>query len=391
MKLDKHTTVGVVGTGAMGTGIAQIAATYGHRVLVYDKKEDALEKARHALVRILNRLVEKQKYTQGEANTILNRIEYVSGMSQFSSCGLVVEAVIEDLEVKRTVFHQLDSVTNNDCILATNTSSLSVASIASATAHPERVLGLHFFNPAPLMPLVEVIPALTTSNQFVDAAFELVQNWGKIAVLAKDTPGFIVNRVARPFYGEALKMLEEGVASVATIDWAMKELGGFKMGPFELMDLIGNDVNYTVTETVWTQMYYDPRYRPSITQKRLKEAGLYGKKTERGFYYYGEHASKNEAPDKDEKLGKEILNRILVMLFNEAAEAVFLKIASKKDIDLAMTKGVNYPKGLLKWADEYGLDYVLDELEDLHETYLDDRYRPSVLLGEMVRERETFY
>lgn len=391
MKLDKHTTVGVVGTGAMGTGIAQIAATYGHRVLVYDKKEDALEKARHALVRILNRLVEKEKYTQGEANTILNRIEYVSGMSQFSSCGLVVEAVIEDLEVKRTVFHQLDSVTNNDCILATNTSSLSVASIASATAHPERVLGLHFFNPAPLMPLVEVVPALTSSNQFVDAAFELVQNWGKIAVLAKDTPGFIVNRVARPFYGEALKMLEEGMANVATIDWAMKELGGFKMGPFELMDLIGNDVNYTVTETVWTQMYYDPRYRPSITQKRLKEAGLHGKKTNRGFYYYGDDATKNEAPEKDEKLGKEILNRILVMLFNEAAEAVFLNVASKKDIDLAMTKGVNYPKGLLKWADEYGLDYVLDELEDLHETYLDDRYRPSVLLGELVRERETFY
>ncbi len=391
MKLDKHTTVGIVGTGAMGTGIAQIAATYGHRVLVYDKKEEALERSRHSLVRILNRLVEKGKYTQGEADTILNRIQYVNGLSQFSSCGLVIEAVIEDLEVKRSVFHQLDSVTNNNCILATNTSSLSVASIASAAAHQERVLGLHFFNPAPLMPLVEVIPSLTSGHEFVDAAFQLMKDWGKTAVLAKDTPGFIVNRVARPFYGEALKMLEEGVADVPTIDWAMKELGGFKMGPFELMDLIGNDVNYTVTETVWTQMYFDPRYKPSITQKRLKEAGLFGKKANRGFYYYGEDESKNPEPNKDEKLGKEILNRILIMLFNEAIDAYFLKVASKKDIDLAMTKGVNYPKGLLKWADEYGLDYILDELEDLYETYLDDRYRPSVLLGEMVRERESFY
>lgn len=391
MKLDKHTTVGIVGTGAMGTGIAQIAATYGHRVLVYDKKEEALERSRHSLVRILNRLVEKGKYTQGEADTILNRIQYVNGLSQFSSCGLVIEAVIENLEVKRSVFHQLDSVTNNNCILATNTSSLSVASIASAAAHQERVLGLHFFNPAPLMPLVEVIPSLTSGDQFVDAAFQLMKDWGKTAVLAKDTPGFIVNRVARPFYGEALKMLEEGVADVPTIDWAMKELGGFKMGPFELMDLIGNDVNYTVTETVWTQMYFDPRYKPSITQKRLKEAGLFGKKANRGFYHYGEDESKNPAPNKDEKLGKEILNRILIMLFNEAIDAYFLKVASKKDIDLAMTKGVNYPKGLLKWADEYGLDYILDELEDLYETYLDDRYRPSVLLGEMVRERESFY
>lgn len=391
MKLDKHTTVGVVGTGAMGTGIAQIAATYGHRVLVYDKKEEALEKARHSLVRIFNRLVEKQKYTQGEADTILNRIEYVNGLSQFSNCGLVVEAVIENLEAKRSVFHQLDSVTNNDCILATNTSSLSVASIASAAAHPERVIGLHFFNPAPLMPLVEVVPALTSEQRFIDVTFYLVKDWGKAAVIAKDTPGFIVNRVARPFYAEALKMYEEGVADVPTIDWAMKELGGFKMGPFELMDLIGNDVNYTVTETVWSQMYYDPRYRPSITQKRLNEAGLHGKKTNRGFYYYGDDATKNPEPRKDEKLGKEIVNRILVMLFNEAIDALFLNIASKKDIDLAMTKGVNYPKGLLKWADDYGLEAVLEELDDMHDRYRDDRYRASALLRDMVRSGENFY
>tara|TARA_Y100000782_G_scaffold66442_1_gene72290 strand:+ start:25575 stop:26750 length:1176 start_codon:yes stop_codon:yes gene_type:complete len=391
MKLDKHTTVGVVGTGAMGTGIAQIAATYGHRVLVYDKKEEALQRSRHSLVKILNRLVEKGKYTQGEADTILSRIEYVQGLSQFSTCGLVIEAVVENLDIKKSVFHQLDSVTNNNCVLASNTSSLSIASIAADATHKERVLGIHFFNPAPLMPLVEIIPALTSGNEYVEAAKNLITEWGKTTVVVKDTPGFIVNRVARPYYGEALKMYEEGFADIPTIDWAMKEIGGFKMGPFELTDLIGHDVNYKVTETVWTEMYYDPRYKPSITQKRLVEAGLFGKKTGRGFYFYGDEESKNPAPKKDEKLGKKIVDRILVMLFNEAIDAVFLNIASKKDIDLAMTKGVNYPKGLLKWADQYGLEDVLEDLEDLQETFGDDRYRPSPLLRKMVKENASFY
>jgi 3-hydroxybutyryl-CoA dehydrogenase len=195
--------------------------------------------------------------------------------------------------------------------------------------------------------------------------------------------------VARPFYGEALKIYEEGIADFATIDWAMTELGGFRMGPFTLMDYIGNDVNYTVTETVFAAFYYDPRYRPSFTQKRHSEAGWYGRKSGRGYYDYTE-GTELPVPNKDEGLGKEILDRILVLLINEAIDAVFLKIASPKDIDLAMTKGVNYPKGLLAWANEIGLENVLNKLDNLHSEYGDDKYRASVLLRRMVRNSEEF-
>lgn len=389
-KLDKHSIVGVVGTGTMGTGIAQVAAAHGHRVLVYDKNSDALLRAKHSLVKVFNRLVEKEKYTRGEADTILSRIEWVDGLSKYEHCDIVIEAIIEDLDIKRKVFHQLESVTKDDCILATNTSSLSVASIASALNKKKRVLGVHFFNPAPLMPLVEIVPALTTCDSYVEKVKDLIKSWGKVTVVAKDTPGFIVNRVARPFYGEAIKMLEEGVADAATIDWALKTIGGFRMGPFELTDLIGHDVNYTVTETVWTQMYFDPRYRPSITQKRLKEAGLFGKKSGQGFYDYSENAA-NPEPKTDKELGEYIVNRVLCMLINEAADALFLNIASREDIDLAMTKGVNYPKGLLKWADEIGIQTVLDHLNELRDRFEDDRYRPSVLLKDLVKEGASFY
>jgi 3-hydroxybutyryl-CoA dehydrogenase len=390
MKLDKHSIIGVVGTGTMGTGIAQIAATAGHKVLVYDKQKEALQRAKLSLEKVFSRLVEKGKVTQGDADTILNRIDYVNGLSRYEGCDLVVEAIIENSEIKKQLFHQLESVTRNDCILASNTSSLSIASIAAGVKRQERVIGLHFFNPAPLMPLVEVIPALSTSKEVLDSTRKLVDNWGKVAVVAKDTPGFIVNRIARPFYSESLKMLEENMADVATIDWALKEIGGFKMGPFELMDLIGHDVNYTVTETVWTQMYFDPRYKPAITQKRLVEAGLLGRKAGKGFYDYSENAQ-NPEPKKDKALGEKIVKRVLVMLFNEAADAAFLNIANKKDIDLAMTKGVNYPKGLLKWANEMGIETVLNELQKLHDWFGDDRYRPSVLLKTMVKENQDFY
>jgi len=283
----------------------------------------------------------------------------------------------------------LESITSADCILASNTSSLSIASIAAACKKPERVIGIHFFNPAPLMPLVEIIPAVQTSEATKIASRNLIDSWGKVTVLAKDTPGFIVNRVARPFYGEALRIYEEGVADFATIDWAMTEMGGFRMGPFTLMDYIGNDVNYTVTETVFAAFYYDPRYKPSFTQKRHSEAGWYGRKSGRGYYNYADDAEMPQ-PNKDEKLGKLIFNRILVMLINEAIDALFLNIASKEDIDLAMTKGVNYPKGLLKWADEIGLENVLTQLETLFAEYGEDRYRPSVLLRRMVRENRSF-
>jgi 3-hydroxybutyryl-CoA dehydrogenase len=280
---------------------------------------------------------------------------------------------------------------SDECILATNTSSLSITSIAANCNKPERVIGVHFFNPAPVMELVEIVPALQTSAATTSKAISIIDSWNKKTVTTKDTPGFIVNRIARPFYSEAIRIYEEGMASIETIDYAMKTIGGFKMGPFELMDLIGHDVNYMVTETVWTSFYFDPRYTPSFTQKRLVEAKWFGKKSGRGFYNYADGAKKNDPESTDNVLLENIFIRILVMLMNEAANALYLNVANKEDIDLAMTKGVNYPKGLLKWADEIGLPIVLERLEELFSTYGEDRYRPNALLRKMVKEGRNFY
>lgn len=382
--------VGVLGAGTMGAGIAQVAAQSGHKVVLVDINEDAIKKAKDSLQKIMNRLVEKGKWTEPFANETFGRITFSGETKDFKECGVVIEAIVENLKVKHNVFSELESMVSDKCILASNTSSLSIASIGSVLKNPSRVIGIHFFNPAPLMPLVEIIPAVQTSEKTKNDAKELIDSWKKVTVLTKDTPGFIVNRVARPFYGEALRIYEEGIADFTTIDWAMTELGGFKMGPFTLMDYIGNDVNYTVTETVFAAFYYDPRYKPSFTQKRHSEAGYLGRKSGRGYYNYAEDAQ-NTTPNEDKVLGEQIKNRILVMLINEAVDALFLNIASKTDIDLAMTKGVNYPKGLLKWADEIGLESVLNQLEDLFHEYGEDRYRPSPLLRRMVKNKEKFY
>jgi len=388
--LTREHAVGVIGAGTMGTGIAQVASTYGHEVYLYDISDQARQRSKQGLVIILNRQVEKNRMTRDEVDGIIDRIRYVDSIPKLKKCHLIIEAIIEKLDVKKKTFNKLEQVVPEDAILSTNTSSLSVASISSALDRPNRFLGTHFFNPAPLMPLVEIIPGIPTSEEAVQAARSLIDDWGKTTAIAKDTPGFIVNRVARPFYSEAIRQLEEGVADVPTIDWAMKEIGGFKMGPFELMDFIGHDVNYKVTETVFEAFYYDPRFKPSFSQKRLVEAGFLGRKNERGFYDYRDGASKPE-PNKDPKLGRKIFNRILVMLFNEAADAVFMNVASVEDIDKAMTKGVNYPKGLLKWADEWGLDTVLDQLDALQDEYGEDRYRPNPLIKRMVRSGSKFY
>ena len=382
--------IGVIGAGAMGAGIAQVAAQNGHDVVLYDTKYAALEKARHNYERIFSRLVEKGKWTAEKSAEVLNRVHFENHLDKFEECGLIIEAIVENLDVKKSVFGAIEDVVSENCILASNTSSLSIAAISSAASIPSRVMGVHFFNPAPLMPLVEIIPSLTTAQEKVEEIRALVDSWGKVTVLAKDTPGFIVNRVARPFYSEAIKLYEEGVADIPTIDWALKSIGGFRMGPFELTDLIGHDVNYVVTETVWSQFFYDPRFKPSITQKRLLEAGLYGRKSKRGFYNYAEGAD-NSVATEDETVGNVIVDRILAMLINEAADAVFLNIASVKDIDLAMTKGVNYPKGLLAWADEIGVSTIVDRLNSLHEEYGDDRYRACPLLKRMAKAGSTFY
>lgn len=381
--------IGVLGSGTMGSGIAQIAAQSGHRVVLVDINKEALDKSKNALFKITMRMVEKGNWTEQFANETFGRIDFSGDMNDFFGCGMIIEAIVENSEVKHAVFLKMESIVDDNCILASNTSSLSIASIGSVLKNPSRIIGIHFFNPAPLMPLVEIVPAVQTAEEVTKMARNLIDSWGKVTVLAKDTPGFIVNRVARPFYGEALRIYEEGIADFATIDWAMTELGGFRMGPFTLMDYIGNDINYTVTETVFAAFYYDQRYKPSFTQKRHSEAGYFGRKSGRGYYNYAEGLELPQ-PTKDAFVGEQIKERILVMLMNEAIDALFLNVASKEDIDLAMTKGVNYPKGLLQWANEVGLENVLVILDALFHEYGEDRYRPSPLLRRMVSAGEKF-
>jgi 3-hydroxybutyryl-CoA dehydrogenase len=380
--------IGVLGAGTMGSGIAQVAATCGHEVVLVDVNAEQLQKAQSSLNKVHDKLIEKQKISEVDKAAILGRIQFSSQLQDFHNCNLIIEAIIENLDIKKKVFAELESITAVDTILASNTSSLSIASIGAALKNPSRIVGIHFFNPAPLMPLVEIVPAVQTSAETVQKSKSLIDSWKKVTVLTKDTPGFIVNRIARPFYGEALRIYEEGLADFATIDWAMTHFGGFKMGPFTLMDYIGNDVNYAVTESVFAAFYYDPRYKPSLTQKRHSEAGFYGRKSGRGYYNYAEGVNLPE-PNQNETLGRYIYERILVMLMNEASDALFLNIASKEDIDLAMTKGVNYPKGLLVWAEEFGISNLLKRLNELFEEYGEDRYRPSPLLKRMVKNNQT--
>lgn len=375
--------IGVLGAGAMGSGIAQVAATNGWEVRLVDINEEAIVSSRNKLQKILNRQVEKGRMTDVEVKTIMGRIYFGSSLSSFEGCDLIIEAIVENLDVKKKVFQEIENIVSEECILATNTSSLAVTSIASAVQKPERLLGIHFFNPAPLMKLVEIIPAVQTDEEVAAKAQKIIDGWGKYTVVAKDTPGFIVNKVARPFYGEAIRIYEEGIADAATIDWVMTEIGGFRMGPFALTDYIGHDVNYKVTETVWKAFYYDGRYKPSFAQKRLVDAGYLGRKTGRGFFDYREDAS-NPQPVEDAELGQKILNRILVMLINEAADAIHMGICSEEAVEIAMTKGVNYPKGLISWGREIGLDKVVKALDDLYDRYHEERYRVSPWLRDNV-------
>ena len=380
--------VAIIGSGTMGSGIAQVAATAGCEVKIYDTNLDALAKSKSNLENTLSKLVEKTKIDDHEKSRIENNISYAHTLGELSHSDLVIEAIVENLEIKRKLFSELENYVSPETILASNTSSLSIASIAASCQKPERVIGIHFFNPAPLMQLVEVIPAVQTSEEVLQKSVEIISDWKKVVAVAKDTPGFIVNRVARPFYSESLRIYDEGVADFATIDWALKTIGGFRMGPFELMDLIGHDVNYIVTETVFTAFYFDPKFKPSFTQKRLLEAGFLGRKSGRGFYDYNKELPK---PIEDLALAKSIFERVIVMLINEAADTLFLNIASAKDIDNAMTKGVNYPKGLLAWADELGINWCVEKLDELYNEYHEDRYRCSPILRRMAKENQNFF
>lgn len=378
----KMKNIGIIGAGTMGVGIAQVAATAGCKVVLFDANAPQIDKALSGLEKTLQKLAEKGKISQEKATEIRNNIAKGETLQDLKDSDLVIEAIIENKDIKTKVFTELETYVSENCIIGSNTSSISITSLGAELKKPERFIGIHFFNPAPLMPLVEVIPSLLTEKTLAEKIYNLMKDWGKTPVIAKDIPGFIVNRIARPYYGEGLRIVEENIATPEQVDEAMKTLGNFKMGPFELMDLIGVDVNFAVTTTVYKDYFYDPKYKPSLLQQRMSEAKLHGRKTGRGFYDYSEGAVKPEA-QKDDALYQQIFLRIISMLINEAVEAKRLGVANDDDIELAMQKGVNYPKGLLSWGKEIGYSKISETLQNLYEEYQEERYRQSPLLRKL--------
>ena len=496
--IPRDATIAVIGAGAMGCGIAQIAAQAGHPVRLFDTRLGIAEKARSAIAQTLSGLAAKGKLDQTAADAAASRIVAVHALGDCVSARLVVEAIVEDLAEKHSLLRELEKIVPPTTILASNTSSLSITALAAGCRFPNRIVGMHFFNPVPLMQLVEVVSGLATDNATVETIAATAAQWGKQPVRATSTPGFIVNRCARPFYGESLRLLAERAADAATLDALLREAGGFRMGAFELMDLIGNDVNFAVTRTVWQACYYDPRYAPSVLQEERVVAGHFGRKSGRGFFDYSEGAARpapvtvparlaperivvrgdaglatpllarlaqaritvassqarDGFPDGAIEVGDAVLAlsdgrtataravatsarnlvlfdlaldystctrlalaradscaasafdaaagalqaagvavsplddvaglvvlRTVVALANEAADAVTHGIASARDVDLAMQKGVNYPRGPLQWADEVGVARVRNALANLEAHYGEDRYRLSPLIA----------
>jgi 3-hydroxybutyryl-CoA dehydrogenase len=278
-------TVGIVGAGTMGNGIAYVAASHGHDVVMYDVQLTLAQRGFEAIRATLQRHVEKKRIDQAEMQATLDRVRLTTDLGDMARVVLVIEAVPEDLALKRDIFHSLDHICDPAALLCSNTSSLSITALAGATRRPEQVAGLHFFNPAPMMALIEVVKGDRTSEATIGSLVDLARRWGKTPIVTRDTPGFIVNRVARPFYSEALRLLDHQVVDAAAIDRVMKA-AGFKMGPFELLDLIGLDVNLAVTKSIYDAYFHEPRFQPHPVQQRMVDAGLLGRKTQRGFYEY---------------------------------------------------------------------------------------------------------
>jgi 3-hydroxybutyryl-CoA dehydrogenase len=386
--------IGVLGAGTMGSGIAQLACRSGARTLLHDPIPDALQRGLERARDGLQKEAAKGRLTQEEAQAGIERLEAVEDLAAFAPCELVIEAVPERLDLKHDLYRQLSEIVGEECVLASNTSSLLVTAIAAGAKNAERVVGMHFFNPAPIMRLLEVVAGEQSGERALALAQATGEAMGKTVIRAADGPGFLVNRCNRPFGLEALRLLQEGIADIETIDRTMRVEGGFRMGPFELMDLVGIDTGLEISKSFYEQSFGEPRWRPSPIAARYVAAGRYGRKSERGYYDYSSDPYRPPDPDPDPpaRAGAEVrpaaggvLERIVCQVINECAFALGEGVGSAQDIDTGMTLGLNYPRGPLAWADEIGLDHVLAVLDGLWEEYREERYRPAPALRSLVR------
>jgi 3-hydroxybutyryl-CoA dehydrogenase len=389
--------IGVIGAGTMGAGIAQLAARSGARTILHDPLPEALERGSRYARDGLAKEAAKGRLSAEQADAAAGRIEPVVDLAAFAECDLVIEAAPERIELKHEIYARLSKeILSEQCVLATNTSSLLVTAIAAGASNPERVVGMHFFNPAPIMRLLEVVAGVESSTEALALATATGEAMGKTVIVAKDGPGFLVNRCNRPFGLEALRILQERIADIETIDRIVRIEGGFRMGPFELMDLVGIDTGFEISKSFYEQSFYEPRWQPSPITARYVAAGLHGRKTGRGYYDYSSEPYRPPDPDPDPDpparadakvapAGGGVLERIVCQVINECAFALGEGVGSAQDIDTGMTLGLNYPRGPLAWADQIGLDHVLAVLDGLWEEYREERYRPAPELKRLVR------